>query len=236
VPPERIHVRLRARQSGAAQYQRQRPAEQASRHGDITVEEAGLKFLVNLEDYLDTGLFLDHRLTRARLRTQAAGARFLNLFCYTGSASVYAAAGGAVSTLSLDLSNRYLAWAERNFQLNGLEPAQHRLERADCRAWLREAPGSEPFDLIFLDPPTFSNSKRMRGVLDVQRDHAELIEACMLRLAAVGSLVFSTNAQRFRLDQAVAARWAVEELSAATLPFDFARHPRIHRCFQIRRR
>jgi 23S rRNA (guanine2445-N2)-methyltransferase / 23S rRNA (guanine2069-N7)-methyltransferase len=238
VPLERIHMRLRQRQSGAAQYGRERPVEAASPAGDITVEEAGLKFLVNLEDYLDTGLFLDHRLTRARLRAQAAGARFLNLFCYTGTASVHAAAGGAASTLSLDLSNRYLDWAARNFALNGLDPARHRLERADCLDWLRSAPAApaEAFDLIFLDPPTFSNSKRMQGVLDVQRDHAELIEACMRRLAPAGSLVFSTNAQRFRLDGSVAERWAVADLSAATLPFDFARHPRIHRCFQIRHR
>jgi 23S rRNA (guanine2445-N2)-methyltransferase / 23S rRNA (guanine2069-N7)-methyltransferase len=236
VPVERIHVRLRRRQSGAAQYGRERPVAQASQTGDITVEEGGLKFLVNLEDYLDTGLFLDHRLTRARLRGEAAGARFLNLFCYTGTASVYAAAGGAAGTLSLDLSNRYLDWAGRNFALNGLDPAHHRLERADCREWLRGAAGGEGFDLIFLDPPTFSNSKRMAGVLDVQRDHVELIEACMRRLASAGSLVFSTNAQRFRLEPAVAQRFAVEDLSAATLPFDFARHPRIHRCFQIRPR
>jgi 23S rRNA (guanine2445-N2)-methyltransferase / 23S rRNA (guanine2069-N7)-methyltransferase len=238
VPAARIHLRLRQRQSGTAQYGRERPVDAASPAGDITVEEAGCKFLVNLEDYLDTGLFLDHRLTRARLRAQAAGARFLNLFSYTGTASVHAAAGGAASTLSLDLSNRYLDWAARNFALNGLDPARHRLERADCLEWLRSAPmaPTEAFDLIFLDPPTFSNSKRMQGVLDVQRDHLELIEACMLRLAPAGSLVFSTNAQRFRLDEAVAMRWAVEDLSAATLPFDFARHPRIHRCFQIRHR
>jgi 23S rRNA (guanine2445-N2)-methyltransferase / 23S rRNA (guanine2069-N7)-methyltransferase len=213
-----------------------RPAAPRAHSGEITVEEAGLKFLVNLEDYLDTGLFLDHRLTRARLREVASGTRFLNLFSYTGAASVYAAAGGAARTLSLDLSNRYLEWAERNFVVNGLDPARHRLERADCLEWLRGTPGPEAFDLIFLDPPTFSNSKRMAGVLDVQRDHAELIEACMRRLSDAGSLVFSTNAQRFRLEEAVVARWAVEDLSAATLPFDFARHPRIHRCFQIRRR
>ena len=236
IPASRIHVRLRQRQSGSAQYGRERPAEDGSQRGDITVEEGGLKFLVNLEDYLDTGLFLDHRLTRARLRTLAAGARFLNLFCYTGTASVYAASGGAASSLSLDLSNRYLDWAGRNYALNGLDSARHRLERADCCTWLQSDPGALLFDLIFLDPPTFSNSKRMAGVLDVQRDHAELVAACMRRLAPAGSLVFSTNAQRFRLDQAVSEQWMVEDVSAATLPFDFARHPRIHRCYQIRRR
>jgi 23S rRNA (guanine2445-N2)-methyltransferase / 23S rRNA (guanine2069-N7)-methyltransferase len=233
IPTPRIHVRVRQRQSGSAQYGRERPAEDGAPRGELTVEEGGLRFLVNLEDYLDTGLFLDHRLTRARLRTLAGGARFLNLFCYTGTASVYAAAGGAASSLSLDLSNRYLDWAARNYALNGLDPARHRLERADCRAWLQGDPGALRFELIFLDPPTFSNSKSMAGVLDVQRDHPELIAACMRRLAPGGSLVFSTNAQRFRLEPVVSEQWLVEDLSAATLPFDFARHPRIHRCYQI---
>src|SRR5450631_1366807 len=199
----------------------------------FTVEEAGLKFLVNLDDYLDTGLFLDHRLTRARLRERARAARFLNLFCYTASASVYAVAGGARSSLSIDLSNRYLEWAEQNYVLNGLDGAHHRLERADCREWLRAAAEAQ-FELIFLDPPTFSNSKRMHGVLDIQRDHLALIERCMQRLAPGGLLVFACNAQRFRLDEEVGRRWLVQDISAQTLPFDFARNPRIHRCFEIR--
>jgi 23S rRNA (guanine2445-N2)-methyltransferase / 23S rRNA (guanine2069-N7)-methyltransferase len=160
------------------------------------------------------------------------GARFLNLFCYTGSATVYAAAGGARSSLGLDLSNSYLDWAAENFKLNGLEPSNHRLERADCREWLRLS--REEFDLIFLDPPTFSNSKRMQGVLDVQRDHPELIEQCMRRLSAGGTLMFSTNAQRFQLDPQLQQRWLVTDTSARTLPFDFARNPRIHRSFEIR--
>jgi 23S rRNA (guanine2445-N2)-methyltransferase / 23S rRNA (guanine2069-N7)-methyltransferase len=230
VPPERIHVRVRKRQSGNEQYQRQAPV--ASQRA-FTVEEAGLKFLVNLDDYLDTGLFLDHRLTRARLRDLAPGTRFLNLFGYTGSATVYAASGGARSTLSLDLSNSYLDWAAENFKLNAMPADRHRLERADCREWLRTAQAQ--FDLIFLDPPTFSNSKRMQGVLDVQRDHPELIEQCMRLLSPAGHLVFSTNAQRFRLEPSVEERWRVSDLSSKTLPFDFARNPRIHRCFEITR-
>jgi 23S rRNA (guanine2445-N2)-methyltransferase / 23S rRNA (guanine2069-N7)-methyltransferase len=232
IPPERIHVRLRKRQSGSEQYQRQSSEPSSSVQRAFVVQESGLKFLVNLDDYLDTGLFLDHRLTRIRLRELATGARFLNLFCYTGSATVYAAAGGARSSLSLDLSNSYLDWAAENFKLNGLEPSNHRLERADCREWLRLS--REEFDLIFLDPPTFSNSKRMQGVLDVQRDHPELIEQCMRRLSAGGTLMFSTNAQRFRLDPQLQQRWAVTDTSARTLPFDFARNPRIHRSFEIR--
>jgi len=247
VAPEHIHLRLRQRQSGPDQYQRQSNAAGSSANDrTLTVEEGGLKFLVNLDDYLDTGLFLDHRLTRARLRERARGARFLNLFCYTASATVYAASGGARSTLSIDLSNSYLDWAAQNFALNSLDPAQHRLERADCRAWLHAAVeqadkagqagaprGAAPFDLIFLDPPTFSNSKRMQGVLDVQRDHPELIDLCMRLLAPGGLLLFSTNAQRFRPDPAMEQRWQVKDISAQTLPFDFERNPRIHRCYEI---
>jgi 23S rRNA (guanine2445-N2)-methyltransferase / 23S rRNA (guanine2069-N7)-methyltransferase len=262
LPPERIHLRLRERQSGAAQYQRLHTTRRASGaattadspgaadasgasgagQSAITVNEAGLKFLVNLEEYLDTGLFLDQRLTRARLREQAPGTRFLNLFCYTASASVYAAAGRARESLSIDLSNRYLDWAAQNFELNGLEPARHRLERADCREWLRaaaaEADGTKrrEFELIFLDPPTFSNSKRMRGVLDIQRDHPDLIDCCMRLLAPAGLLVFSTNAQHFRMQDDLQRRWDVRDISPQTLPFDFARHPRIHRCYEIRAR
>jgi len=235
IAPERIHLRLRRRQSGSEQYQRQSAAP-VSNAGQrmLTVEEGGLKFLVNLDDYLDTGLFLDHRLTRARLRERARGARFLNLFCYTASATVYAASGGARGTVSVDLSNSYLDWAAQNFKLNGLDPAHHRLERADCRQWLREAAGNDAsFDLILLDPPTFSNSKRMQGVLDIQRDHPELIELCMRLLAARGLLLFSTNAQRFRPDPVIEQRWQVTDISAQTLPFDFERNPRIHRCFEI---
>jgi 23S rRNA (guanine2445-N2)-methyltransferase / 23S rRNA (guanine2069-N7)-methyltransferase len=242
IPPQRIHLRLRRRQSGPEQYQRQAAAASVSAEQRlITVEEGGLRFLVNLDDYLDTGLFLDHRLTRARLRERARGARFLNLFCYTASATVYAASGGARSTLSIDLSNSYLDWAAQNFKLNGLDPAQHRLERADCREWLREAAaqrgtGTDPgalYDLIFLDPPTFSNSKRMHGVLDLQRDHPELIELCMRLLAPGGLLLFSTNAQRFHADPTVEQRWQVKDISTQTLPFDFERNARIHRCFEI---
>jgi 23S rRNA (guanine2445-N2)-methyltransferase / 23S rRNA (guanine2069-N7)-methyltransferase len=228
IPPERIHVRLRKRQSGTSQYEPVHAAAAAP----FIVREASLRFRVNLDAYLDTGLFLDHRLTRARLRERASGARFLNLFCYTASATVYAAAGGASSSLSLDLSNRYLDWAQENLALNALNPQLHRLERADCREWLRQAPAAA-FDLIFLDPPTFSNSKSMQGVLDIQRDHVELIGQCMQRLSPRGLLVFSCNAQRFRLDEQVGRQWQVRDVSAQTLPFDFSRNPRVHRCYEI---
>lgn len=231
VEKSHVHLRTRQRQSGRAQYQPLR-GEREEGTG-LIVREAGLRFAVNLDDYLDTGLFLDHRLTRARLRDAARGRRFLNLFCYTASATVYAVAGGAASSLSLDMSNAYLDWAARNFELNGVDRGRHPLERADCLAWLR-SPAEVLFDLIFLDPPTFSNSSRMDGVLDVQRDHPELIGQCMRRLAPGGLLVFSCNAQRFKLDEGVGGRWQVSDVSGQTLPFDFARNPRIHRCYEIR--
>jgi 23S rRNA (guanine2445-N2)-methyltransferase / 23S rRNA (guanine2069-N7)-methyltransferase len=230
VDPAHIHVRVRRRQRGANQYTR------VAQQGRYTrVEEGGLNFLVNFSDYLDTGLFLDHRLTRQRLRTAASGRRFLNLFCYTASATVYAAAGGARTSLGVDLSATYLDWAAENFRVNGLARESHELVRADCREWLAEARAAS-WDLIFLDPPTFSNSKRMTGVLDTQRDHMELLAQCMRLLAPGGLLLFSTNAQRFRLDPAAAQRWAVTEISAATIPFDFQRSPRIHQAFELRTR
>ncbi|MBS0388342.1 MAG: bifunctional 23S rRNA (guanine(2069)-N(7))-methyltransferase RlmK/23S rRNA (guanine(2445)-N(2))-methyltransferase RlmL [Proteobacteria bacterium] len=230
VPREHIHVRVRRRQRGANQYTR------VAQQGQYTcVEEGGLKFLVNFTDYLDTGLFLDHRLTRARLRAAAAGRRFLNLFCYTASATVYAVAGGATRSLGIDLSATYLDWAAENFRANGLAREPNELLRADCLEWLREARAAS-WDLIFLDPPTFSNSKRMSGVLDTQRDHMALLSQCMRLLAPGGLLLFSTNAQRFKLDEAAAQQWQVTDISAATIPFDFQRNPRIHRAFELRAR
>ena len=230
VRPENIHVRVRRRQRGANQYTR---ISQEGEYYDVT--EDGLKFLVNFSDYLDTGLFLDHRLTRQRLRTAAAGRRFLNLFCYTASATVHAAAGGARQSLSIDLSTTYLDWAAKNFRANALVRDAHELLQADCREWLAQARAAS-WDLIFLDPPTFSNSKRMDGVLDTQRDHFALIEHCMRLLAPGGALLFATNAQRFKLDAEVTNRWVTQEISAATIPFDFKGNPRIHQAFELRAR
>jgi 23S rRNA (guanine2445-N2)-methyltransferase / 23S rRNA (guanine2069-N7)-methyltransferase len=230
VPPARIRQRMRRRTRRGEQY-----LKEGGESRFHTVLEGGLRLRVNLDDYLDTGLFLDHRITRARLRAAAAGRHFLNLFAYTGSATVYAAAGGALSTTSVDLSATYLTWARENLALNRLSGAQHRFVQADCRVWLDEAArAAARFDLIFLDPPTFSNSKRMEGVLDIGRDHAALIDACARVLAPAGLIVFSTNAQRFRLDPGLGERYAIEDLSAATLPLDFARNPRIHRCYEVR--
>ena len=238
VPAERIRLRTRRRTSRGEQYDKV-----ASRSDFHVVMEGGLQLIVNFDDYLDTGLFLDHRITRARLREVSAGKRFLNLFAYTGTATVYAAAGGAAATTSVDMSRTYLEWAQRNLARNmGSSPqspiarAQHEFVQADCVEWLREdARARERYDLIFLDPPTFSNSKRMQGVLDIERDHPMLIDACARLLTPDGLLIFSTNAQRFRMDPALAERYAMRDISAATLPRDFERNPRIHRCFEIRR-
>ena len=240
VPIAQVHTRVRKPQKGAEQYRKQERAAdsdaQREREGQerVIVEEGGLKFWVNFRDYLDTGLFLDHRLVRGKLREWAHGADFLNLFCYTASATVYAAAGGARSTVSVDLSNTYLDWARDNLVLNGFTSATNDLQRADCLTWLeQEAAAGARFDLIFLDPPTFSNSKSMEGVLDVQRDHVAMIRKSMRLLRPSGRLVFSTNYTRFKLDAAALSDLAVEDITAPTIPRDFERHTRIHRCFSI---
>lgn len=227
VDPTQVVLKVRSRQRGPDQYTRQG-------HGGhfIEVGEGPARLLVNLTDYLDTGLFPDHRITRALLREWAAGARFLNLFCYTAAATVHAALGGAHSTVSVDLSRTYLEWARRNLELNGVGGEDHRLVQADARAWLAADRGT--YDLIFLDPPTFSNSKRMSGVLDIQRDHVALIRQAAARLAPGGRLVFSTNHRRFRLDAQALSDLSIEDISARTLPPDFARNPRVHRCWSIR--
>jgi 23S rRNA (guanine2445-N2)-methyltransferase / 23S rRNA (guanine2069-N7)-methyltransferase len=230
VPVAQVHSRVRKPQKGSEQYEKR--DAQAERHA---VQEGGLKFWVNFRDYLDTGLFLDHRLVRGMLRNWAKNADFLNLFCYTGSATVYAAAGAARSTTSVDLSNTYLDWAHENLLLNGFGDPKHELYRADCLQWLEEQESRGPrFDLIFVDPPTFSNSKRMEGVLDVQRDHVGMIRRSLRLLRPSGRLVFSTNYTRFKLDAQALADLKVEDISAQTIPKDFERHARIHRCFVIR--
>jgi len=234
VPAAQVHTRVRKPQKGTDQYSKRETRDEHAGER-FSVEEAGLKFWVNFRDYLDTGLFLDHRLVRALLREWARGADFLNLFCYTGSATVYAAAGGARSTVSVDLSNTYLDWARDNLLLNGFGSDRHELQRADCLTWLEQHEAAGPrFDLIFLDPPTFSNSKRMDGVLDVQRDHVGMIRRTMKLLRPTGRLVFSTNFTRFKLDAAALVDLSVEDITAASIPKDFERHTRIHRCFALK--
>ncbi|MSR14308.1 MAG: bifunctional 23S rRNA (guanine(2069)-N(7))-methyltransferase RlmK/23S rRNA (guanine(2445)-N(2))-methyltransferase RlmL [Gammaproteobacteria bacterium] len=227
IPVAQVIFKRRTRQRGSAQYERV-----ADAGNFIEVTEGDLKFLVNLRDYLDTGLFLDHRLTRALLRARAPGQDMLNLFGYTGSASVYAAAGGARSTTAVDLSTNYTHWARRNLALNGFTEPRHRVLQADCLTWLARRP-DQRYGLVFLDPPTFSNSKRMDGTLDVQRDHVELIRQTLRWLTPDGTLIFSTNHQRFKFDYDALSELAVKDLSRQTLPEDFQRHARIHQCFEI---
>ncbi|WP_416423330.1 bifunctional 23S rRNA (guanine(2069)-N(7))-methyltransferase RlmK/23S rRNA (guanine(2445)-N(2))-methyltransferase RlmL [Pseudomonas sp. App30] len=228
IDKSRVIIKRRERQSGTKQYERQ------SAQGQFTeVQEGGIKLLVNLTDYLDTGLFLDHRPMRLRIQREAAGKRFLNLFCYTATASVHAAKGGARSTTSVDLSKTYLDWARRNLSLNGFSD-KNRLEQGDVMAWL--AANREEYDLIFIDPPTFSNSKRMEGVFDVQRDHVELLDLAVARLAKDGVLYFSNNFRKFQLDEHLGERYQVEEISAQTLDPDFARNSKIHRAWKIQAR
>ncbi|WP_210014558.1 bifunctional 23S rRNA (guanine(2069)-N(7))-methyltransferase RlmK/23S rRNA (guanine(2445)-N(2))-methyltransferase RlmL [Pseudomonas palmensis] len=228
IDQSRVVIKRRERQSGTKQYERQ------SSQGQFTeVSEGGVKLLVNLTDYLDTGLFLDHRPMRMRIQREAAGKRFLNLFCYTATASVHAAKGGARSTTSVDLSKTYLDWARRNFSLNGFSD-KNRLEQGDVMAWLQAC--REEYELIFIDPPTFSNSKRMEGVFDVQRDHVELLDLAVARLAPGGVLYFSNNFRKFQLDEHLQERYAVEEITAQTLDPDFARNSKIHRAWRIQAR
>jgi 23S rRNA (guanine2445-N2)-methyltransferase / 23S rRNA (guanine2069-N7)-methyltransferase len=232
IDPARIHLRQRRRTTRGEQYEKLGDAADFQ-----LVAESGLRFWVNFTDYLDTGLFLDHRITRQRLRDHAARKSFLNLFAYTGSATVYAAAGGARQSTTVDMSATYLEWARNNLTANGISGDQHELIQDDCITWLKNAVAERrSYDLIFLDPPTFSNSKRMDDILDVQRDHAELIDRCMALLARDGLLVFSNNAQKFKLDAALSERYQVKDITRDTLPKDFERNPRIHQCFELRAR
>lgn len=229
--PADIHLKRRERQKGTQQYEKTGKAG-----ADFIVHEHGRRFWVNLEKYLDTGLFLDHRNTRQRVGEMAAGKRFLNLFAYTGSFSVYAATGGAAASETVDLSNTYLDWARRNFELNGIDEARHQIVRADVFQYLQAAAqAGKTFDLIVMDPPSFSNSKKMLDILDIQRDHQKLIDGAMALLASDGLLFFSNNLRSFALDEAVAQKYAVKEISKQSVPEDF-RNKKIHQCWEIRHR
>lgn len=213
---EAIFIKLRQRKENReSQYQKL-----AEEKNEFVVEEAGLKFIVNLSDYLDTGLFLDHRLTRQMVREEAKGKRVLNLFCYTGSFSVYAAAGDAAEVVSVDLSKTYLSWAERNMQLNFPENRSHQAVHADVLQYLKALP-PDRFDLVVMDPPTFSNSKRMDDILDIQRDHVALISDCLKALTPGGVLYFSTNYTKFRLDEKSIQAASIKDITRTTTPFDF---------------
>jgi 23S rRNA (guanine2445-N2)-methyltransferase / 23S rRNA (guanine2069-N7)-methyltransferase len=225
---EQLFVKVRRQQKGTAQY------EKLAASGEFhEVLEGGCRFLVNLRDYLDTGLFLDHRITRSMLAKLAHGRCFLNLFAYTGAGTVHAAKGGARSTLTIDLSKTYLEWAKRNMALNGFSGSEHAFTQANCVEWLEKASPKQKFGLIFLDPPSFSTSKRMKSVFDVQRDHVMLIRHCMKILEPDGVLIFSNNLRKFRMDLEALSAFSIEDISRETLPKDFERNPRIHNCWKI---
>ena len=228
VSKSNIYLKLRQRKPGRlGQYQKL----DAEQH-ELIVEENGLKFIVNLSDYLDTGLFLDHRVTRQKIGNEAMGKNVLNLFAYTGSFSVYAAAGGAAQVTTIDLSKTYLSWAERNMVLNGFtNNVQYSFVHADVMQYLNQIPPGN-LDIIVMDPPTFSNSKRMDDFLDIQRDHVSMINQCVTALRPGGVLYFSTNSKKFNLDVANIKAGSVKDITRATTPFDF--EGRLFRwCFYI---
>ncbi|WP_221799527.1 bifunctional 23S rRNA (guanine(2069)-N(7))-methyltransferase RlmK/23S rRNA (guanine(2445)-N(2))-methyltransferase RlmL [Oceanobacter mangrovi] len=238
VPAEQIVLKRRERQAGKKQYEKQ-SSDGLVRHR-FPSREGQIQVWVNLKDYLDTGLFLDHRPTRLEIAKRCAAMtapKFLNLFCYTASASVHAANAGAVCT-SVDMSRTYLNWGKDNFELNGINPAKHEFIQADCLQWLGDC--KEQYDLIFMDPPTFSNSKRMEGVLDIQRDHVRLIEQAMDCLRPGGLLIFSTNLRTFVMDEKALQESAetalnIRNVSKWSVPTDYARRPNIHHCFHIQK-
>lgn len=226
VDVDKIVYKQRRVQKGSAQYDK---LDSAGHFFQVT--EGDCRVLVNLQDYLDTGLFLDHRPLRLQLALMAKGKRFLNLFSYTSVASLHAAKGGASTTTSVDMSASYINWSKKNFALNGLSESNHYFIQADCLQWLKEC--SEQYDLIFLDPPSFSNSKRMEGVLDIQRDHVELINDSMRLLAKGGELIFSNNLRRFKLSDEIERKYTVKDISKSTIDMDFKRNQSIHHCWLI---
>ena len=232
LPKERIHLRKRRQQKGVAQYEKL-----AEEREFQVVREHPYRFWVNFHDYLDTGLFLDHRLTRRRIGELARGKRFLNLFAYTGTATVHAVGGGAVASTTVDMSHTYVDWAKRNLALNDLASPHHGFVQADCLAWLSEQQGKgRRYDLMFIDPPTHSRSKRMEEDFDVQRDHVRLLNLAAALLAPSGTIVFSNNFTRFKVEQGSLGAFEIDDITAATLPWDFRRSPRIHQCFVLKLR
>jgi 23S rRNA (cytosine1962-C5)-methyltransferase len=227
IPEENIFLKMRQRKEGrTGQYQKIAEAK-----NEFTVLENGLKFIVNLSDYLDTGLFLDHRVTRQLVRELSAEKKVLNLFCYTGSFSVYSVAGQASRVVSVDLSKTYLNWAQRNIELNFPDYDFHEIIHADVKQYLKKAKANS-FDVIIMDPPTFSNSKRMDDFLDIQKDHVELINDCMKILTSNGTLFFSTNYTKFQIEKEKLNVSEVKDITKQTTPFDFAGKLK-RQCFRI---
>jgi 23S rRNA (guanine2445-N2)-methyltransferase / 23S rRNA (guanine2069-N7)-methyltransferase len=230
VPRERVFLKFRDRQRGVDQYQRV-----DDRGARFVVHEGGLKFVVNLSDYVDTGLFLDHRLTRQIVRERAAGKQVLNLFSYTGSFTVYAAAGGAANTTSVDKSSTYTEWTRENLERNGFAGPEHSIVRSDIQTFLDHLRAVEKWDLAVVDPPTFSNTKGLEVDWDVQRDHAALLQQLAVHIVPGGSVYFSTNFRRFKLDEAALGDYMIRDITRQTIPEDF-RNERIHKCWLLSRR
>ncbi len=222
-----VFVKRRERQRGTTQHNRV-----ARKEKELIVEEGGLRFLVNISDYIDTGLFLDHRITRGMVREAAQGKRFLNLFSYTGAFTVYAAAGGARSGTSVDLSKTYLEWGKRNLELNGLKDFKHKIERMDARHFLDVQPSGPTYDLAVVDPPTFSNSKKLEHDWDIQRDHVSLLNRVLKLMTPGGVIIFSTNFRRFKLAEDDIGAHTIEDITPKTIPPDF-RNRKVHRCWRI---
>jgi len=225
VPRERVFIKTRRRQKGKSQYQKQ--GRQQQMH---VVREEDCYLLINFKDYLDTGLFLDHRPLRKRIGRLAAGKRFLNLYSYTGAATIHAAIGKAVSTTSVDLSAAYLRWCRLNLALNGFGGPAHEIIQADCLTWLAE--NRNQYDLVLVDPPTFSNTKKKNRSFDIQNDHTRLLQLVMPRVAPGGLLFFSTNFRRFQLAPDFSEKFKFKDISPATIPPDFKRNSRVHKCWQ----
>lgn len=228
VRSNRVFLKTRQRQKGKNQYQKKN-----SRKKLYEVKEGNCYYLVNFTDYLDTGLFLDHRPLRQRIFQQAKGKRFLNLFGYTGSATVEAAAGGCASSTTVDLSATYTKWTKMNLALNGFAEEQHIVVQGDCLEWLRECRSA--FDIIFVDPPTFSNTKKEKRIFDIQKDHVKLIRLAMARLDKSGVMFFSTNYRKFILDPQLKDFFIVKDISIKTIPYDFSRNKKIHRCWEMKK-
>ncbi|MCP4674162.1 MAG: SAM-dependent methyltransferase [Deltaproteobacteria bacterium] len=227
VPPEKVFLKQKERKQGA---QYEKVSKEAAR---FVVSEGGLKFMVNLSDYVDTGLFLDHRRTRKLVADEARGKRFLNLFSYTGAFTVHAAAGGAISTTSVDLSNTYLDWAEENMRLNGFEGPAHQFLRDDIfKALDHHKPDHDGYELAIVDPPTMSRSKGMSRNLDLQRDHVSLLNRTLDLCVSGAVIYFSTNFRRFKFHADEIRCSKKEDITSHTLPKDF-RDPKVHRCFRI---
>ncbi|HIG41088.1 MAG: bifunctional 23S rRNA (guanine(2069)-N(7))-methyltransferase RlmK/23S rRNA (guanine(2445)-N(2))-methyltransferase RlmL [bacterium] len=224
-----MYLKHRRRQRGESQYEKL-----ANRDNFHVVREGACEFRVNFEDHLDTGLFLDHRPLRLKIAAQSQGKSFLNLFGYTGSFSVHAAKGGARRTLTIDMSNTYLDWARSNMALNGLSAESHRFLQADCLTWLENPRVNKTYDIIFLDPPSFSNSKRMKDVFEVQKDHGKIIDQAMKHLASDGVLYFSNNLRGFKLRGSELDKFQVEDITDETVPFDFKQRKHVHQCWEIR--